>query len=392
MKILYISAACSPQKFSEFDGLRVSDAAQKYNQLLAQGFAANGIEVQMICTRPITRLQRKKLFYPAEKDSHEGVTYHYLPVLNLGFLRNLIWFFGVFFRVLFSRGFGRETVVVCDALKLTAAPGALLAAFFKRYRTLAIVTDAPMQEERRGFNDKIMELELPHYQSYLFLTEAANTLLNKKGKPYIVVEGHIDASVFSDHGSSKKENHVRICMYAGSLMRMYGIAYLVEGFTKANIPNTRLDIYGVGEYQEELKQISKTHSNVRYFGRRSNAEVIAAEQEATLLINPRPSNKDYTKYSFPSKNLEYMASGTPVLTTCLPGMPEDHKLYVFLLNEENADGLAEALNEIFSLGEEQLRQFGENAKQYVLKEKNNIVQAKKIIDFLNDSFFDGGKA
>ena len=87
-----------------------------------------------------------------------------------------------------------------------------------------------------------------------------------------------------------------------------------------------------------------------------------------------------------------MASGTPVLTTCLPGMPEDHKPYVFLLKEENADGLAEALNEIFSLGEEQLRQFGENAKQYVLKEKNNIVQAKKIIDFLNDSFFDGGKA
>ena len=54
----------------------------------------------------------------------------------------------------------------------------------------------------------------------------------------------------------------------------------------------------------------------------TNDEIVRLQCEATLLVNPRPSDKEFCKYSFPSKTIEYMASGTPVLMTKLPGVPD----------------------------------------------------------------------
>ena len=117
-----------------------------------------------------------------------------------------------------------------------------------------------------------------------------------------------------------------------------------------------------------------------------NSDIVKAELKATLLVNPRPTNEEYTKYSFPSKNMEYMASGTPVLTTELPGMPEDHKPYVFFIKDETADGIAETLRNVLEKTPEQLHSFGLSAKDFILKEKNNISQAKKVLDFIDKSF------
>jgi glycosyltransferase involved in cell wall biosynthesis len=105
-----------------------------------------------------------------------------------------------------------------------------------------------------------------------------------------------------------------------------------------------------------------------------------------LLINPRPTTEEFTKYSFPSKNMEYMASGTPVLTTRLPGMPEDHKPYVYFIDEETPEGVKTALQTVLSQDDQALHQFGAAAKAFILKEKNNISQAAKVLTFIQENF------
>ena len=136
-------------------------------------------------------------------------------------------------------------------------------------------------------------------------------------------------------------------------------------------------------YQLKLEEIIKEHSNIKYLGVVPNSEVVNAELKATLLINPRPTGEDYTKYSFPSKNMEYMASGTPVLTTRLPGMPLDHVEYVYLIEEETAVGIASMLSEILTQSEEELFEKGKEAKRFILEKKNNVSQAKKLLDMLD---------
>ena len=106
---------------------------------------------------------------------------------------------------------------------------------------------------------------------------------------------------------------------------------------------------------------------------------------ATLLVNPRPTNEEYVKYSFPSKTMEYMASGTPVLTTVLPGMPKEYYPYVNFIREESPQGIADALKTVLASSDDELFAQGCRAREFVLKERNNVVQAKKILAMLCSS-------
>ena len=80
--------------------------------------------------------------------------------------------------------------------------------------------------------------------------------------------------------------------------------------------------------------------------------------------------------------MEYMASGTPVLTTKLPGMPADHLPHVYLIEEETADGIAAALGDLLTRDPAELHEKGTAAKAFILEEKNNIRQAAKLLGLL----------
>ena len=116
----------------------------------------------------------------------------------------------------------------------------------------------------------------------------------------------------------------------------------------------------------------------------SNSEILRLEQKVSLLVNPRPTTIDREKYCFPSKNMEYMASGTPLLTTVLSGMPTEYYPYVFLINDEFAEGISNALTEYFKIDLSKRKEFGKAARDFVLNNKSNVVQAKKIVKFLTE--------
>ena len=392
MKVIYIASTCSRKKYAEYieaKGARVSQQAQKYNLLLAEGFAENSCDVKLISTRPINRNVSQKLWFKGEKETDCGVEFSYVPFINYPIFRNLCVLFAVFFKVLFGSAKKRETVVVCDALNIVATIGALAASALRGYKTVGVVTDVPCHLSNMSkipFSQKLNLWIMKRFKSYLLLTEPMSEIVNPKNRPYVVLEGHADSSMVGVDNDLENKSHKKICFYAGSLKKVYGIKNLVDGFILANIPNTELHIYGDGDYVEELKELVKQYENVKYLGIAPNSEIVQAELRATLLVNPRPTNEEYTKYSFPSKNMEYMASGTPVLTTELPGMPNDHKPFVFLIKDETADGIAKALKEVFEHTPEELHRFGLSAKEFILKEKNNCAQAKKVLDFVKLSY------
>ena len=79
-----------------------------------------------------------------------------------------------------------------------------------------------------------------------------------------------------------------------------------------------------------------------------------------------------------------MASGTPVLTTRLPGMPKEYYPYVDFIEEESAAGIAAALKAVLTRSDEELFQKGQKARAFVLEGRNNVVQAKKLLDMLKN--------
>ena len=386
MRFIYINKGASPAKFAEYlekYNNNLQQQGQKYNQLLMEGLVENGAEVISVSSRPINRLVDKRFFFKKEEETERGINYYYVSFINRPLLRNISVFCNVFLTVLSV--YKRESVVLCDALNIAASFGAYLAAKLRGAHTVGIVTDVPCHRPNNAkvpFHEKVNLWLMKKFDAYLLLTEQMNGIVNPKGRPYIVLEGHSDVNMAKVENKLENKSDKMICLYAGTLRRVYGIENLVRGFVKADIPDTELHIYGDGDFRKELEEIAREYPSVKYMGIAPNTEIVESELKATLLVNPRPTDADYTKYSFPSKNMEYMASGTPTLTTCLPGMPKEYNDYVFLLKEETEDGVAEALREIFKNSREELHEKGLHAKEFVMREKNNCIQAGRVIEMI----------
>ena len=390
MKIVYLSNACSEEMYARFvSGKKIpSPAAQKYHSLQIMGLRQAGCEVTALCIPPVSRGTYKGLFFRPEI---QGQWDRCASVINVPVLRNLWMFLYVFFFTLRRTGGGKAEAVICDVLNVTVSFAALLAGFFTRTQVVGIVTDVPTKRafsEGRSLKKLLSKLSfwlLGHFDKYIFLTQAMNELINPKGRPYLISEGHVDSRLGELTDVLSEKYPKKVCLYAGSLRRIYGIPYLVEGFLQAGVKDAELHIYGEGEYEEELRELCKGHPTLRFFGLLPNEQVVEAERKASLLINPRPTGEEYTKFSFPSKNMEYMASGTPLLTTCLPGMPREYEQYVYLLREETSEAMARELRKLLGKTPEELFYFGQKAKAFVLAEKNNIKQAQRICGLLADS-------
>lgn len=387
MQIIYGYSNCTDKTYNRImseQGVSALVPDQKYHGLMIKGLAANGARVRCISGLPVNRaVTARKLV--REPDEQEGnASFHYITTFNFPVIRQLMILFGTLFSVLKTKKTA-DTYAIYDCLNLANAYGMALGCRLKKIPAVVIVTDLPDMERQSGTAKRVNNRLFNKADGFILLTEQMNGRVNLRGKPHIVLEGHVDSNAPAPErvrGYEETEG-VKTVLYAGSLKKIYGIGSLTEGFIKAAVHDSQLHIYGDGDFRSELEALCKKYENVRYLGVRKNSEIVSEEQKVALLVNPRPSAPEYTKYSFPSKNMEYMVSGTPLLTTHLPGMPDEYLPYVDLIEEENADGIAKALQRFFSASPEERREKGRAAREFVLKNKSNTVQAKKICDFLS---------
>lgn len=218
--------------------------------------------------------------------------------------------------------------------------------------------------------------------AYIFITEAMREKYHVGDKNSIVIEGLVDINE-NEESKAKSDYNKFLVMYTGSIYEKYGIGNLVKGFLDADIYDSELHIYGDGDYRDALLDICKKHKNVVYYGTVLSSKIVEIQKNASLLVNPRPIEDEYTKYSFPSKNMEYMVSGTPVLTTDLPGMPKEYKDYVFIMEDYSHEGIKNKLIEISNMDKKELYEVGIKAREFVLTKKNNTVQASRIVEIIN---------
>ena len=156
-----------------------------------------------------------------------------------------------------------------------------------------------------------------------------------------------------------------------------------EAFSKLPQDVIRLVLYGDGSFCKELPRYIQKDPRIIYKGIATNKEVVEAEQKATFLINPRPTHEDFVYYSFPSKNHEYMVTGTPVLTTKLPCFPEEYDPYLYYMEDVSVDGFYKSMMEALSLSNDVIQQKGKECRNFVLEKKNNRYQAKRILNLIN---------
>lgn len=257
-----------------------------------------------------------------------------------------------------------------------------------------IVPDLPQYMRLQDDNSKIYTIlknievnvinkRLGYVDSFVLLTNYMKEAIGVH-QPYVVVEGISTDLKWQSKVKENKENEVKTILYSGGLNKKYGIIELLRSFELIDYDNCRLIICGSGDAEDIIKEASRRDKRIIFKGLLKREDILELQKEATMLINPRSNKDDYTKYSFPSKILEYMSSGRPVLAYMLDGMPDEYKDYIYIINDDTEDAIYYALKDVLKKGEDELYYKGKIAREFVLNEKNRKKQCEKIINMLSD--------
>lgn len=174
----------------------------------------------------------------------------------------------------------------------------------------------------------------------------------------------------------------RSFLYTGTLAKRYGVVDLVNAFGMLADEDIELWICGEGDSKDFITALAKHDKRIRYFGQMERSQVVLLQCRATILVNPRPPEGDFTKYSFPSKVIEYMVSGRPVLMYRLDGIPKEYSPYYISPTKLGVDGLALCMREAIDMTSDQLNEMGKRARNFVISEKNATTQTKKILNLI----------
>lgn len=358
-----------------------------YDRLFKEGKIKSGYQAQKFNSNVVTGLSRFEevvclsvLPYdgvpvPRIDETHDGV--RYVVVKNtVGRLHkpsNLLYLVKEGVKICRKN---RVEHIVCDAYSLSPNYTAIFLSKLFGVPSVGIITDLPgLLGEKKTLSKSVSRMH--GFDKYVLLTEAMNPLVNPKKKPYIIMEGICSNNVPRYIPAECREKTV---VYSGSLWKdNAGIEYLVRGFLKAKLDGYRLLLYGTGELVPWIEEIGQKHSNVRYMGCVTNEEMVEIQTKASLLVNPRPSGEEFCKYSFPSKTIEYMLSGTPVLITRLPGIPAEYFGYCYTVDQESEEGMAAALRSCFQ--DDGRFAIGIAAREYVMTKKSCHVQAERLSRF-----------
>ncbi len=220
--------------------------------------------------------------------------------------------------------------------------------------------------------------------SFVLLTDHMADALCIRGKKYVVVEGIADAAHNDAIECRPTTSEINI-VYTGTLNRKYGVVNLVEAFTRTINPKYRLVICGSGDSADVIANAAKKDSRILFRGQLPRPEIIKIQNSAYVLVNPRQNNEIFTKYSFPSKNLEYLSSGRPVIAYKLDGIPNEYDPFFHYVSDNTVDALSQKIVEVCSKPTIEINLVGEVARKWVLENKNTFVQTKKIIDMISSS-------
>lgn len=214
---------------------------------------------------------------------------------------------------------------------------------------------------------------------FVLLTGQMAEVLPCENKKTIVIEGLIREGEEAAPAPEAEDAPFEV-LYTGTLSPELGIQELLDAF--AAMPDARLRICGGGIMQKQVESFAEKHANIIFEGFVPHEKALALQAQASALINPRSPEGLFTRYSFPSKTLEYMRSGKPVICYRLEGIPSDYDPYLQYIPTIGAEGIRQAVTALRSLPCSQRVRMGKAAREYVLTHKNPAAQCKKLVDWL----------
>lgn len=232
----------------------------------------------------------------------------------------------------------------------------------------------------RKINNRFVYKCFDKIDGYVLLTKQMADFLKIKDKPYTIVEGVWNEKKQEFMPLTKTDK--KVIFYAGTLHKKFGINKLLKAFSLIKDPDVELWLCGAGDTENEITECANQDKRIKFYGYVSSYRADELRKSATVLVNPRTNEGEYTKYSFPSKTMGYLASGIPLVAYKLDGIPDEYDNYMNLVNGDKAEDLKDKLCEVLYDTEGIYEKKAEDAIMFLNTKKSAKLQAKKIMDLI----------
>lgn len=348
--------------------------AQVFNRLVVEGLIKNNVSITCYSNIPTTKDLINKLYLKVNDELY----FKYNPIINIPIIKDIFILLKSYFKTKNDLKNDKYLTCVCDILSVTNSLGAALACKSLNRQCIGILTDIPELFETNKLYIYLTNKVINTCTDYIFLTEPMNKRINISNKPYRIIEGMCNEVKINNYIFRNKS-----FIYAGSIDKLNGIDLLVEAYKNIDT-DYQLHIYGDGDYKDELISIIKKYNNIKYFGVISHNDIQEIIQKASFLVNPRDISNEMVKYSFPSKNMEYLASGTPFLCTKLPCLPDEYIEYLNLFESDDISGIKNGIENILKQDYLNLLDKAKKGQLFMLENKNNKIQTNKILSLIEE--------
>jgi glycosyltransferase involved in cell wall biosynthesis len=373
LAILYLGPV-TPNE-ARYKNAAFSTAGNLFQLNLLRTLASDpSVELEVVGYAPVPSFPRvKKLFFGATRATLPwGLQIRFLPHVNLGFLKIVSMGVAEFFwaRSWARRNRGRERILLC--YNLNAPPGWPLywAAKTTDVKIVTLLQDINTPGEivadtfLRRLEFRSQTALLPKLSGLMVASPHMQEDF-APGSHYLVLAGGVPESYLDSFPEPEKPSSGLFeIVSAGALTSLNGIDLLLKAMSLVKNPSIRLTIAGKGPLEEAVRAAAAHDDRIRFAGLIPHEAVRDLYLGASMIVNLRDTSALGQRYVFPSKLIEAMSTGRPVLSTRVNGSGEFAE-HLFMLDDETPEGLAVAIDCLATQPWETLAARGRAAQSYV---------------------------
>ncbi len=146
------------------------------------------------------------------------------------------------------------------------------------------------------------------------------------GSRYLSMEGISDEAAAALRAARTNRSYIYagtgrpVLLYTGALEYVQAFA---EAFHRSRA-DASLVFVGGGEDASHLQRLASVDPRIEVKPFMTGEDFAREIDRADFMLNPRDPSWPGTSYSFPSKLLEYLITGKPIISTRLPGIPDEY--------------------------------------------------------------------
>lgn len=384
MNILYLTLAMTKNDFTSLYSKsknKPNPSNQNFHSKLI--FALSEFaHVDVISLRPLNKTLLPDDYLKEGISYEDNISFHYVKEASSKYERKSYLAKDIY-SLIKRTNKNNDYVIVVDSMNEYLVKAALKAKRHRKIKICSVLTDNPENITGAGlfYRRKIKAIN-KHFDMYLGLTNELVTLFNKSNKPSMVFEGIIETKEIRD--SLLMDNFF---FFGGALYERYGVKNLIEAYKEVKT-DIKLIVAGHGDLEDYIMNQSNIDNRILYLGQIGKEQVYTYETHSIANINPRPFSVKINKYSVPSKMLEYLASGNPIISTPFRTFQDCFQNGIIWIKDGDVASIKLGFEEFLKCNYEELKKDAVKNKAKAIKLYGSSTIGKQIYTFIksNSSF------